>query len=222
MLAGKYIKFLILSKFHYPLSSAKRYKNLLNLIMKHKCSTIMEIGVYTGRRALEFIETASIHNPIKDITYIGFDLFEQMDKTILENQFSKMPDSQSVIEEKLKNTEAKIFLYKGWSENTLPKYISSKDSFPELDFVFIDGGHSVETITQDWDNVSKIITDKTIVVFDDYIDCPNLTEKFGCNRIVDQLDRHIFSVEILETTDSFQKDWGILKIRMVKVIKIKI
>ncbi len=46
----------------------------------------------------------------------------------------------------------------------------TEDDIParSLDFVYIDGGHSYETVNSDWENVQKIMHPKTIVVFDDY------------------------------------------------------
>lgn len=214
----EYAEYLFRSKCRYPLSSTKRYKILLDLVFEFKCKTILEIGVYTGRRAKEMIETAGIHHPAEDITYLGFDLFEQMDEATLKNELSKMPDKYFDIRQKLERTGARIFLFKGWSKDTLPEFISKKEDFPSVDLVFIDGGHSVEAITWDWTNVSKIMTNYTIVVFDDYyVDCPHLIEKFGCNEIIDGIDRNVFSVDILDTKDSFQNDWGDLNVCMVKV-----
>ena len=58
----------------YYLSSTKRYAFLLQSIYKKKPKSIIEIGVYNGKRAIEMIETAKIFND--EIVYYGFDLFE--------------------------------------------------------------------------------------------------------------------------------------------------
>jgi hypothetical protein len=54
------------------------------------------------------------------------------------------------------------------------------------DFVFIDGGHSVETIRGDYNAVKG----SKVVVFDDYYTGIN-TEKFGCNSIVADIPHRV-------------------------------
>lgn len=221
MLAGKlskYAKYLFRSKCRYPLSSVKRYKILLDLVHQSKCRTIMEIGVYNGKRGIEMIDTASIHRSPGEITYLGFDLFEEMDENTLKDEFSKMPSKLEDVRYVLAKTGANINLFKGWSKATLQKFASKRQDYPEVDLIFIDGGHSVEAIASDWMNASKIMTARTIVVFDDYyVDCPEVTRQFGCNKIIDKIDRNIFSVDVSDIEDCFQKEWGILKVSMVKV-----
>mgnify|MGYP000636619825 CR=1 FL=1 len=44
--------------FKYLLSNTRRYSNILFFILLHRPKTILEIGVYTGRRAGEMIDAA--------------------------------------------------------------------------------------------------------------------------------------------------------------------
>ena len=57
--------------------------------------------------------------------------------------------------------------------------------------------------------------DKTVVIFDD---CWNM-EGSGCNRIICSMGRSEFLVEILQSTDKFKKDWDILHINFIEVMK---
>ena len=57
----------------------------------------------------------------------------------------------------------------------------------------------------------------TVVIFDDYYDNEEVIQKYGCNLLIDSLNRNIYDIEILEPQEQFPKDWGILKINMVKV-----
>ena len=215
---GNFINYIIRAKVKYPLSSTKRYSALLDIVYKYRVKTIMEIGVYTGRRAIEMITAASVRYSPKDITYIGFDLFEQMNSDTHEKELSKMPDTMNDINSKIEVTGVNIYLFKGYSEETLPKMIAQKGDFPPIDFIFIDGGHSIETISSDWENARKLMSKHTIVVFDDYyIDCPDLIGKFGCNKIIDSLDKSFYDVELLEAIDSFDQDRGKLNVQMVRV-----
>jgi predicted O-methyltransferase YrrM len=212
------LEYMIRAKIIYPSSSTKRYSALMDLVFKNRIKTIMEIGVYTGRRAVEMINTAIIHHRPNDITYLGFDLFEEMNDDILRDQLSKRPDTLSALQAKIERTGARIHLFKGFSEETLPEMAARKHLYPEIEFVFIDGGHAVETISSDWENVRKIMTERTIVVFDDYyIGRPDLTEKFGCNRVIDSVGNE-YEVEFLNSIDSFPQESGTLNIRMVKIM----
>jgi len=85
-----------------------------------------------------------------------------------------------------------------------------------MDFIFIDGGHSIETIQNNWKYSKQLIHDYTVVVFDDfYRDIENL----GCKKILDSIDRNEFLVEILQPTDKFKKNQGVLCVNFVKVTK---
>ena len=111
---------------------------------------------------------------------------------------SKQPLSKKEIEEKLnsiKNT--KVRLIGGDTQTTLKKFIKSKK---KIDFIFVDGGHSVKTILSDWENVKKIMSKKSIVIFDDYYDDTEIIKKYGCNKVINDIGDE-FNYEILKSTD---------------------
>ena len=61
---------------------------------------------------------------------------------------------------------------------------------------------------------------KTIVIFDDYYtNTETEVEGVGCQTLIDHLNADNYEVQILEPMDTFTKEWGVLKINMVKVIK---
>ena len=188
----------------------KRYNYLFEFIKQNKCKQIMEIGVWNGFHALQMIKAAQEASPFARIKYFGFDLFENFNITNKLNG-TKIPSSLAVIENKLKKTGAEINLYKGYTQDTLWAfpYIYTD----QMDFIFIDGGHSRKTIATDWFNIQELMDDKTIVIFDDYWNRIGA----GCKTLIDNLDRDKFNVEILPVVDKFKKDWGVLEIRFVKV-----
>jgi len=179
------IKFLIrIIKYYF--SNTRRYAFLLKSIYKKKPKSIIEIGVYNGNRAIEMIETAKIFN--KEIVYYGFDLFEDFykKKNLLKKELSKNPQSEKKILNKLKNFN-KIKLIKGNTKFTLPKFTKSNRV---IDFVYIDGGHSFNTIKNDWKYISKIISNNSLVVFDDYYEFTNKKKlKIGCNKVINSLPK---------------------------------
>lgn len=200
----------ILKWMHRKFRGPKRYKYLFEIIRKNKCKKIMEIGTWDGDHALEMIEEAKKYFSINEVEYYGFDLFELMDEGKYIEEVSKRPPVLVAVKEKLEKTDAKINLYKGNTKEILPKMINN---LPLMDFVFIDGGHSIETIKNDWKYVQQVMDEHTIVIFDDYWN----RDDAGCKEIIGNIDRTEFDVRILPIQDKFKKEWGVLKINFVQV-----
>lgn len=196
----------------------KRYRNLLKTIYEERCRRIIEIGTYNGVHACQMIETANIFYPVNQIEYYGFDLFEGLTREDFQKEFSKQPPKYSEIKQRLEKTGAVIRLYVRYSSDTLPNFLEEKEDGKQIDFVFIDGGHSIGTITSDWNYVKKIMNYKTVVIFDDYYNNkePEVSG-VGCQSLITGLDRNVYDIEILEPEDHFEKEWGTLRVSMVKV-----
>jgi predicted O-methyltransferase YrrM len=194
-----------------------RYRALIREIEENRCKSILEVGVFNGRNSLRMIESARVHHRASDIHYYGFDLFEMLTEKELKQEFSKMPLSEEQIYSKLSVTGAHIHLFKGYSQDTLKKFVEDNPDI-QPDFIFIDGGHSIETIRSDWNNLSRVIRKNTVVLFDDYYDN---TEEFilgkGCNELIEELDRSVYEVDVLDPVNEFEQDWGTLRVRFVKV-----
>jgi hypothetical protein len=65
-----------------------------------------------------------------------------------------------------------------------------------MDLIFIDGGHSEETVGSDWANCEPLMHDQTIVYFDDY-------PRWGIGPVVDAIDRDRYDVTITKEFDEF-------------------
>lgn len=187
-----------------------RYKYLFETIKKNKCKRIMEIGTWNGEHALQMIEEAKKNSPAGKVEYYGFDLFEMLDKGTALEEYAKIPPTLEEVREKLAKTDAKISLYEGYTKETLPNVIND---LPKMDLVFIDGGHSIETIENDWRYTPQVMDDHTIVIFDDYWN----REDAGCKKVVDAIDKTKYEVTILPVQDKFKKEWGTLTINFVQV-----
>lgn len=212
MLRIKYFVKTIIRIFYYLLSNEKRYLNLLILILIYRPKKILEIGVYNGRRSLQMIEAAKIFN--KDIFYYGFDLFEDTNKTIIKKERSKKASRKSDILRRL-SQHAKVFLFKGFTKQTLKKF--AKKNKKEIDFAFIDGGHKVGTIANDYYYCNKICKKKSIIVFDDFysLNKPN-TKMFGSNKIFFKLkDKQ--KIKLLPLEDKYRKNKQKIHIKMFLV-----
>jgi len=196
----------------YLFSKTKRYSILLFLILVNRPKSILEIGVYNGVRAREMIEAAKVFN--SNINYYGFDLFEIMSQNILTEELSKIPLSEKQIKIFLSKI-GNIQLFKGYSQTTLKSFNE------KVDFVFIDGGHKIETIENDWRNCQKLLKKNSVVIFDDYFfNNKNLVKEFGCNKVVKQISNEKYNTKNLFFIDKFLNQNKKLEIGLFFVKKI--
>lgn len=164
-----------------------RYSQLLTLIDSVKPAVIVEVGTWNGLRAIEMATAALQHQ--QRVEYVGFDLFEEASDETDERELNVKPHHsiESVTARLAEFADAHPgFSFKLVRGNTHTTMIPGV--VPEqIDFAFIDGGHSVETIAHDYEAVKHA----KVVVFDDYYvqenGCPDIT-KYGCNQIVEKME----------------------------------
>ncbi len=178
-----------------------RYGQLIDVIKEKQPRNIMEIGTSAGRTARIMLDNA------KKATYYGFDLFDEAtEETDKKEMNVKAHVPKEKVREKLEGFNA--FLFQGNTKEVLPNFVRS--TAPKMDVVFIDGGHSVETIQNDWENVKQVVRPGSVVIFDDYF----VPEKpgFGCNKIIESISDH-------KTTVLPREDWVVNggAVRMVRV-----
>ena len=165
---------------------------LIELIKEKKPKHFLEIGVFCGVTSRNVCEILNlIHNG--DFTYTGIDLFgsegkvseEQMPKYITNQKFSNplkhvyyniylkenLISLQSV-KSFLGKFESKIKLHKGDSN-----FILKKIDINDIDFAFIDGGHSYQTTFNDLSNICQNMQGKKgTIVCDDYQDASYISD----------------------------------------------
>lgn len=195
-----------------------RYRHLLRTIYKKRCRSIMEIGTHNGIHSRHMIETANIFHPMNRITYYGFDLFEGLTDEDVQKELAKKPPEYNKVKQRLEKTGANINLYMGYTKDTLPKFLEENRD-KQIDFVFIDGGHSIETISLDWSYVKKIMNPGTIVIFDDYYSNREVKDSgYGCQSLINNLDKNVYDIEILEPMEHFggdtPRDCNVVKVRL--------
>ena len=210
----------VVGRVEKPGRPMSRYDWVPGLVDASKSRYLMEIGTWTGERALAMIEAAKKHHDPKDIHYYGYDLFEEMSPEMLEVERSKQPWSEGLVSKRLAHTGANIHLVKGNTHETLHP-ITPYTGGP-MDFIFIDGGHSFETITSDWEGIQPYIGASTIILFDDcYYNDPEDVGRTGCQMLIAKLIANgKWTVEYLEPVEDWpQKDGVVLHIGMVKVTR---
>lgn len=174
-----------------------RYNHIFEEIEKCKPKSILEIGTWDGRHSAQMINTAAKYIPKDDIVYYGFDLWELLSETeyYAEYLHPKQPAKKKQAEKLLNKTGVEYHLYQGNTKETLPLFTPPEP----IDFVWIDGGHSLTTIRSDWMNIQRIIHLESVVLFDDYL---SDNKKVGCYEVIMEiLDTERFDVWILPTID---------------------
>lgn len=190
-----------------------RYNFLFDEIKQNKCQTIMEIGTCRGHSGLRMLDAAKTNYTYHTITYYGFDLFEDLDEATFSLEVAKHPRAQAEALDYLKQSGCNIILTKGFSRDTIPNFYPDRT----IDFIFIDGGHSKQTVIDDWNNIQRFITKDTIIMFDDYLsEFDKLT--WGSNFIVDKLDPTKYIITRSPEFDTF--NFGNVKsdVHIIKVM----
>lgn len=153
-----------------------RYAALIDAVRQKKPTAILEIGTWNGQRAEEMLRM------VPDAKYYGFDLFETATAETDSEEMNVKPHyTLDRVYERLHGYNVQLF--KGNTRETLPLFNEP------VDFVWLDGGHSVETIRSDWENVKRVATPDAWIFMDDFYTGPIDTKKFGCNEILKDVTR---------------------------------
>ena len=158
--------------------------NFLSLVEEYKPKNVLEIGVFCGvtsRNICELLKT----NFGSDFRYYGLDLFgsyktssvDEIEPKFLENQKFSNPlktiyynfikkenlNSKISVQNFLKKFSQNIELIEGDTRVTLEKVPLS-----EIDFVFLDGGHSYDTVLSDLQKLYDNMKSNSKIVCDDF------------------------------------------------------
>ena len=197
-------------KYYFRKSSLKKDINsaniLLNQIEIYKPKNFIEVGVFQGVTSRNVCEKLyEIHK--ENFLFHGIDIFEDTninidnkEMTIKHNKISnpfkhlvfniilkKNLFSIDSIYSFLKKFKNNVLLYKGFSETQLPKIDMSK-----IDMVFLDGGHSYETVRSDLSLILKGIKKNKIIICDDYDQVD-----YGVKKAVDELLNQVTEIKQL-------------------------
>ena len=182
----------------------KRYAQLIDIVREKQPKRVLEIGTWNGQRAVEMNEVVQ-----GGIEYVGFDLFEFANEESDEREKNVKPHFavRDVLQYLTQHGVNVTGLHVGDTRESLPVFIEKNP--PKFDLIFIDGGHSVETIRSDLDHCLKLIAPGGTIVLDDWYEGGIDTEKFGCN--VPLLDDAVAGYfEVLPIADPV-KDGGTVK-----------
>ena len=177
---------MLFRSYYWRKSGLKKHygDNFLSLIEEYKPKNVLEIGVFCGvtsRNICELLKT----NFGSDFRYYGLDLFgstktssvDEIEPKFLENQKFSNPlktiyynfikkenlNSKISVQNFLKKFSQNIELIEGDTRVTLEKVPLS-----EIDFVFLDGGHSYDTVLSDLQKLYDNMKNNSRIVCDDF------------------------------------------------------
>jgi hypothetical protein len=197
-------------KYYFRKSSLKKDINSANILLDqieiYKPKNFIEVGVFQGVTSRNVCEKLYEINK-ENFLFHGIDIFEDTninidnkEMTIKHNKISnpfkhlifniilkKNLFSIDSIYSFLKKFKNNVLLYKGFSETQLPKIDMSK-----IDMVFLDGGHSYETVRSDLSLILKGIKKNKIIICDDYDQVD-----YGVKKAVDELLNQVTEIKEL-------------------------
>lgn len=166
---------------------ARRYEQLIDIVREHKPKRLLEIGTWKGLRAIQF------HAVSPETEYVGFDLFESAtEETDANEKNVKKHVIEQDVADRLSSAGMKFRLYRGDTKKTLNDYLKDFGE-KSADLIYIDGGHSVETIRSDWEHAKKAIKEGGLIIFDDYYTGMSDEEmrKFGAQEVLKDVPHFI-------------------------------
>ena len=173
-----------------------------------KPKTICEIGTHDGKSAVQFVDYCLKTNP--KLKYIGYDIFDAVKDDKLfhiketngkgAGKFNTAKNN--LMHRQTNNKKFKFKLVRGLTQDTLVE--------SSYDFVYIDGGHSYETVKHDYNKLKNSI----VIVFDDY-------QTDGVKQFFDELvkEKHIPEVPWDEMFNSVHPCWTFLPHKSSKHIQ---
>ena len=197
-------------KYYFRKSSFKKdiesAKILLNEIDNYKPKNFLEVGVFQGVTSRNVCEKLNIINN-GNFTFHGIDIFEESNSSIdnkemtvkhnkLSNPFKHLffniilkKDLFSIesIYKFLSKFNDNVYLYKGFSDRELPKV-----DLESIDMVFLDGGHSYDTVSSDLSLILKKIKKGKVIICDDYDQ-----KTYGVKKAVDEFKDQVSEIKEL-------------------------
>lgn len=165
---------------------AGRYSQIPQLLRQLLPTTIVEVGTWSGWRAVQ-MALISLESG-RPVHYTGYDVFEDYTAELDAREMNVKPHFSMIEVTRLLTLVKDVYpkftfsLIQGDTNTTLVE--------EEADFVFLDGGHSVETIAHDFAAVKK----SQVVLLDDYYTDGIDTSRFGCNQVLARENHFILPI----------------------------
>ena len=197
-------------KYYFRKSSFKKDIESANILLReietYKPKNFLEVGVFQGVTSKNVCETLYKINK-ENFLFHGIDVFEDTDANFDNREMTTKHNKLSnplkhlifnIILKKnlfsiesiysfLKKFQQNVVLYKGFSDTELPKI-----NMADIDMIFLDGGHSYETVNSDLSIILKGIKKGKVIICDDY-DQPS----YGVKKAVDEFKNKVSEIKEL-------------------------
>ena len=185
----------------------------LERLSYHNPKTVLEVGVFCGvtaRNICDFLHEKNLNN----FNYIGIDLFggtqnaetDEIEPTFLKDQKFSNPLKNIyynyILKENLNSIKSVKKLLKKYSNNVKliagdTNKVLKEIDLQNIDFTYLDGGHSYQTVINDLSNLYVNMKGKNkVVLCDDYGDASFIQEVK--NAIDDFSNKNNIKVNIIE------------------------
>ena len=136
-----------------------RFLYLLIEFMNNRIKNYLEIGVHNGCSLGYVLQTTN------KLNCVGIDLFED---TFYNDDLNQKNINKNL--QKINKNNHELLLIKGNSSDK--KIIKSLEN-KKFDIIFIDGDHRYEGVKNDFINYYQLLSEKGLMVFDDYNESPS-------------------------------------------------
>lgn len=162
-----------------------------------KCSFIGEIGTHHGGTAYQLVSYFATR--VDHVTYHGYDVFDAVkgDRAFaVKERNGKGAGNLERAKQQFRKAQKRFGnvsynLFEGFTTDTLVEPVV-------FDFVYIDGGHSYDTVKHDY----SMVKDSKLIVFDD-VKIP------GVNKFVGELKESGIDVELVSTPS--KHTWAVVR-----------
>ena len=188
-------------KEYWRKSGLKKYfgQIFIDLVKDRKPKNFLEIGVFTGVTARNICELLSLINNRK-FYYLGIDLFEDFEDAISDEVVPEFLTNKQnfsnplkslfynfLLSEKLNSLASVSKFLKKFGKNVELKKGNSLDILGKIDLkifdmIFVDGGHSYETVKFELEIILKNMKTTCLLICDDY----SLIEATGVKKAIDE------------------------------------
>lgn len=158
-----------------------------DIIGDAKCTFIGEIGTHHGGTAYQLV--SHLAPRVDHITYYGYDVFDAVkgDRAFADKERNgKGAGSLERAKQQFRKAQKRFGnvsyeLFQGFTTDTLTSPVV-------FDFVYIDGGHSYDTVKHDY----SMVKDSKLIVFDD-------VKITGVNNFIKELKEEGVEIELVTT-----------------------
>lgn len=160
----------LLSSLRAGSLNARRYLAIIEHLRHRHCDRLLEVGVWRGDTS----ELLLLNSRNEAIEYHGVDVFDDTSAELIAREVSLPADPEVEVRARLGRVSPRVHLHRGLSRDVLPRL---RQSGVRFSVIWLDGGHSYETVKLDFANCLPLLDhEEGTIFFDDYTSDPYLPD----------------------------------------------